>query len=86
VLPKGFMRVRHFGFLANHSKKPLSRCRQLLGLNPDPPAITKKSTQELMLELTGIDITRCPQCKTGTLTFLAILPACRPYPAAWDSS
>ncbi len=86
VLPKGFMRVRHFGFLANHSKKPLSRCRQLLGLNPDPSAIIKKSTQELMLELTGIDITRCPRCKTGTLAFLAILPACRPYPAGWDSS
>ncbi len=82
VLPKGFMRVRHFGFLANTSKKPLSRCRQLLGLNPDPPAITKKSTQELMLELTGIDITRCPRCKTGTLAFLAILPK----PILWDSS
>jgi len=86
VLPKGFMRVRHFGFLANHSKKLFSRCRQLLGLNPDPPTITKKSTQELMLELTGIDITRCPRCKTGTLAFLAILPACKSYPAGWDSS
>ncbi|MCH7915239.1 MAG: transposase [Deltaproteobacteria bacterium] len=86
VLPKGFMRVRHFGFLANHSNKPLSRCRQLLGLNPDPPAITKKSIQELMLELTGLDITRCPRCKTGTLTFLARLPACKSYPAGWDSS
>jgi hypothetical protein len=27
------MRVRHFGFLANHSKDRLSKCRQLLGLN-----------------------------------------------------
>ncbi len=86
VLPKGFMRIRRFGFFANHSNKLLSRCRQLLGLNPDPPAITKKSTQELMLELTGIDITRCPRCKTGTLAFLARLPAYKSDPAAWDSS
>ena len=86
VLPKRFMRIRHFGFLANHSKKLLCRCRQFLGLNPDLPVITKRSTQELMLQLTGIDITRCPRCKTGTLAFLAILPACRPDPAGWDSS
>jgi predicted Zn-ribbon and HTH transcriptional regulator len=86
VLPKGFKRVRHCGYLANHSKKLLSRCRELLNLNPDLPAITKRSTQELMLQLTGIDITRCPRCKTGTLAFLARLPACRPEPAGWDSS
>ena len=53
VLPKGFKRVRHCGYLANHSKKLLSRCRELLNLIPDLPAITKKSTQELMLQLTG---------------------------------
>src|SRR5262250_2714692 len=31
VIPKGFMRVRHYGFLANHSKDCLSKCRQLIG-------------------------------------------------------
>jgi len=86
VLPGGFMRIRHFGFLANPAKALRAKCRQLLGLNPDPPAITKKSTHELMLQLTGLDITRCPRCKMGTLTFLAILPACKSDPAAWDSS
>ena len=42
-----------------------------------------------MLALTtylGLDITRCPRCKMGTLTFLARLPACKSDPAAWDSS
>lgn len=86
ILPRRFMRIRHFGYLANHSKKLLSRCRELLGLSPDLPAITKKSTQELMLQLTGIDITQCPRCKVGTLAFLAKLPACKPDPAGWDSS
>ena len=32
VLPKGFMRIRHYGFLANRCRKQqLARCRQLLG-------------------------------------------------------
>lgn len=86
LLPKGFKRVRHCGYLANHAKKLLCRCRELLNLNPELPAITKKSTQELMLQLTGIDITRCPRCQVGTLTFLARLPACKSEPAGWDSS
>src|SRR5712671_5240611 len=36
VIPKGFVRVRHFGFLANRSKSLLSKCRQLLDLGPVP--------------------------------------------------
>src|SRR3990170_4780855 len=71
VLPDGLMRIRHFGFLANRSKKQnLSRCRELLGLNPALPEIPKKSPQQLMLELTGIDISRC---KKETLRIVADL-------------
>jgi hypothetical protein len=82
VIPKGFVRVRHFGFLANRSKGLLSKCRQLLALNPALPKLPQKSVRELMLELTGIDITRCPLCQKGTLVFLADLPV----PTPWDSS
>ena len=82
VIPKGFVRVRHFGFLANRSKGLLSKCRQLLDLNPALPELPVKSVHELMLQLTGIDITRCPLCQKGTLVFLANLPAFSP----WDSS
>ena len=83
VLPDGFMRIRHFGFLANRAKKrALPQCRKLLGLNPALPEIPKKSPQDLMLELTGIDISRCPRCKQGTMVIVAELPKPRP----WDSS
>ena len=82
VIPKGFMRVRHFGFLANRSKSLLSKCRQLLDLGPTVPTLPQRSVHELMLQLTGIDITRCPLCQKGTLVFLANLPAFSP----WDSS
>lgn len=82
VIPKGFVRVRHFGFLANRSKSHLAKCRQLLDLNPTLPKLPQKSVHELMLQLTGIDITRCPLCQKGTLVFLANLAG----PAPWDSS
>jgi len=82
VIPKGFVRVRHFGFLANRSKSLLSKCRQLLDLGPVPPKLPQKSVHELMLQLTGIDITRCLLCQKGTLVFLADLPV----PTPWDSS
>ncbi|PYJ67520.1 MAG: IS91 family transposase [Verrucomicrobia bacterium] len=81
VIPKGFVRVRHFGFLANRSKNLLSICRQLLEVNPALPKLPSKSVHEMMLQLTGIDITRCPLCQKGTLVFLADLPI-----VAWDSS
>ncbi len=82
VIPKGFVRVRHFGFLANRSKGLLAKCRQLLDVDPALPKLPSKSVHELMLELTGVDITRCPLCQKGTLVFFTNLPV----PAPWDSS
>ena len=74
VLPNGFMRIRHFGFLANRAKKQnLAQCRKLLGLSPALPEIPNSSPQDLMLELTGIDLTRCPSCKRGTMLIVAKL-------------
>jgi hypothetical protein len=68
VLPDGFMRIRHFGFLANRTKRhALPQCRKLLGLNPALPEIAKSSAHDLLLELTGIDLNRCPRCQTGTM-------------------
>ena len=75
VLPDQFMRIRHFGFLANRAKKQkLTQCRQAMGLSSDLPIVENKSPQQLMLELTGIDITRCPVCKKGTLRVIEKLP------------
>jgi predicted Zn-ribbon and HTH transcriptional regulator len=82
VLPNGFVRIRHFGFLANRSKKhSLSQCRQLLGLHPALPEIPQASPRDLLLELTGVDLSRCPTCKQGTMVIVAELP-----PPLWDSS
>jgi hypothetical protein len=63
VLPAGFMRIRHYGLLANRCKaRTLSLCRQALGqVEPEPP-LEPQSVAQWMQSWTGIDITRCPSC------------------------
>lgn len=75
VLPDGFMKIRHFGFLANRCKKDsIARIRQLLGMNSELSERENKTYQKLMLELTDIDITRCPYCKKGIMKIVETLP------------
>jgi hypothetical protein len=86
VLPDGFMRVRHFGFLANRSKKQaLAQCRRLLKIDPPLPQSQKESAKDLLLRITGIDLNRCPSCHNGTMIVVAELPPISSS-SGWDSS
>ena len=68
VLPKGYVRIRHFGFLAARSKgRDLVRCRELLGMAPETEAPAEKTMAERILELIGVDLLACPNCKRGTM-------------------
>ena len=87
VLPDGFMRIRHFGFLANRSKKQaLSQCRRLLKIEPALPETPKESAKDLLLRITGIDLSRCPSCHQGTMIVVAELSPISRSPSQWDSS
>ncbi len=67
-LPSGYMRIRHYGFLGNATKSiKLPIIRELLGVESCQKKKSKKTTAQLMLECTGIDITLCPKCKQGKL-------------------
>jgi len=58
ILPKGFVRIRNFGFLANRRRSTLlPLCFQLLGTTPQPPAEEHSSSTEDAAELY-----RCPHC------------------------
>jgi hypothetical protein len=58
VLPKGFVRIRHFGFLANRFRAPrLKLCRQLLA-NPQLPSASRSAP------VVNAAIWHCPQCGT----------------------
>jgi hypothetical protein len=68
------MRIRHYGFLSSAGKtKNLANIRRLIGAEPNPTKPPKRSTAELMKDLTGIDISACPQCKTGHLKKMSCL-------------
>ena len=62
VLPKSFMRIRHYGLLANRAKQHrLAVCRRLLDVAPPEPS-EPKSPADWLLSWTGEDMTRCPHC------------------------
>ena len=76
-LPKGFVKIRHYGFLANRNRtKKLKKIRRLMGLAQ--PAVEDILTlEEMMKTLTGIDITICPCCNIGKMHFFAEIPKYR---------
>jgi hypothetical protein len=62
VLPSGFVKIRHFGLLANRSRRQaLALCR--LHLNVTTPDISALLTEPQKSALSR----SCPQCKCGTL-------------------
>lgn len=75
ILPKGFMKIRYFGFLAHKNKKQAIPILRKL-INPDAklPEKNKQTIQEMMLRLTGTDITCCPKCMKGKMTRIKKLP------------
>jgi hypothetical protein len=67
VLPKGFMRIRHYGFLANRCRKQkLAGCRQLLGQTPSPET-SANDLQTVDQEDPG---PLCPVCQRGHLLLI----------------
>jgi hypothetical protein len=78
VVPAGFCRIRHYGFLANRVKEErLQRCRTLLGQSTPSAAEPPSDAVALLLRLTGIDVTKCPQCRKGTMVVVERLPGPR---------
>jgi len=76
-LPKGFVRIRHYGFLANRNRTAnLKTIRRLLKL-PTQLLKIETSLEQMMLQLTGTDITICPCCNKGKMQLLAKIPMYR---------
>ena len=77
ILPSGLMRIRHYGLLANPTRREhLARCRQLIGETsehsdqPTPPTSLQRPEQPLPR-----DFNRCPRCQTGRLILIGSLSA-----------
>jgi hypothetical protein len=75
VVPKGFVRVRHYGILANSAKKRLlPLCRQLLGASAVVAPAKPESWQQLLKRLTGLDPEHCLRCTDGHYVSVRELP------------
>ena len=75
VLPKGFFKIRYFGFLSHtNKKKDIALIRKLIDAHATLPEKINESISEMMLRLTGIDISCCPKCKKGKMIRIRKLP------------
>lgn len=64
ILPKGFVKIRHYGILANRSKKTkLTLCRKLTHSRVYKPKFEGLTTIEIVSMLANRDVTICPVCK-----------------------
>jgi Putative transposase/Transposase zinc-binding domain len=83
VVPKGFMRIRHYGITANRRRRQkLARCRELLGIaTPALPSTTRLPAGADTTAVAPEDSTpRCPRCG-APLRIVGLLP-----PQPHDSS
>jgi hypothetical protein len=76
VLPEGFVKIRYCGFMAHrHKRRYIRLIRKLIDPQAQQPEKLKLTVAEMMLRLTGIDITHCPKCGLGKMTpYRALAP------------
>lgn len=75
VVPKGFVRIRHYGFLANRNRTTkLARCLAIFRKKP-PRKISGKRTSwiEAFKKLRGYDPRQCRQCLAGFMQLVEII-------------
>jgi hypothetical protein len=84
VPPRGFQRMRHFGFLANRVRQAkLAQCRALLGHTACPLAPEATVDREGPAVSSGEPGARCPVCQHGRMQLIQTLSR---QQAAWDLS
>ncbi len=70
VLPSGFVKIRHFGFLAKRKRRQaLQLCRSFFPVAPDLGSTPFTETQRRAIDR------KCPFCHTGTLHIVDRIPA-----------
>jgi hypothetical protein len=85
VLPEQFTKIRHYGLMASSNVNTrLETARALLGhKRDDADATPQRSWQDVLLELTGIDLFTCPSCGGTNIKRYRLHAGWRPR---WDTS
>jgi hypothetical protein len=81
VLPRGFQKVRAYGWLAQrHKSVALAAIRAALGATAPAQPPEGETAPERILRLTGVDVSLCPICTAGHLSYVGQLPRSRDGP------
>jgi Putative transposase/Transposase zinc-binding domain len=72
ILPRGFVRIRHYGLLANRCRKEkLELCRRLLEQSEGRDSINSPTDEQADRAQTSLaDSSLCPVCRKGRMVFL----------------
>ena len=66
IVPYRFVRIRYFGLLSNSTKrKNIDRCREYYKIREKKSV--KRTWQEILKNVTGVDICVCQKCKKGKM-------------------
>jgi hypothetical protein len=73
VLPSGFVRIRHYGFLANRAcREKLALCRTLLGVGAAAVPVESEPSREPKEAVEGATASNiCPSCGEGRMVIVA---------------
>lgn len=70
ILPKGFVRIRHYGLLSCRTKtEKMTLCRNLLGCKQYISKLKNKSMAEKLKILFDVDICKCSKCGAELRTY-----------------
>jgi hypothetical protein len=90
VVPRGFMRIRHFGLLANRYRgRHLEQCRRLLGVTANHSHEANESTEAIGDEQSPTPGDLCPVCHRGRMVIgqrVEPQSTFQLFNAWWDSS
>ena len=90
VLPEGFQRIRHYGFLCNrYREQKLARCRELLGMATQPPSPDGQTNdhRDQCEAVVEHSLKECPACHHGHMIVVEAIPkSATPHRPCWDTS
>jgi len=78
VLPRGFMRIRHYGLIANRAKREkLAQARAALDYQPAPQPPAPESVEAFWLRVAHLNVRQYPHCHAGRMLVIGPIGAPR---------
>ena len=75
ILPARFYKIRYYGLLSNRYRQAkLELCQEILEVAGNETAVLASISawEDLLLDLCGIDVRKCPKCQIGQMVRMTI--------------